>query len=283
MKSEIQFFNTEHLQKSDCLWKFLTIEKFFSLVLNSKFHFTRLDSFNDPLEGVSSELLLLNHTKEALLKTPLFSELSKYHSIDVYPTQTDSLQEQLHKTQKFQFANCWYVSPKDVESIAMWNLYSAMNSVAMNISFENFRHRIERGELSSRITVKSFTLGLVKYVNYSDPKEITELQKTLWQIAFTKDRSYEYEKEFRVIAEIPEYPEIPFKPKEGISLEYQKKFHQKNSQIYSLEVNPKNFLEYEFEIVFHPKMPNWVQKDLALILERFEIPFVTRKSNLEIK
>lgn len=269
--------------KNDYLWKFVSIEKFLSIVLNKKLYFTRIDCFEDVQEGISPELLLLNHRKNALMSLPPFNVLSQYHSIDMFPSETDNLIDKLKETQKCNFANCWYLSNENIESVAMWNLYSQPNSVALNIKFSDFYDKILKIGVESRVKLKSLILGKIKYVNFQNPIELDKIKEEIENTAFLKDQSFIHENEFRFVAEIEKSKEILFFPKEGFSKYMQKEFFERTSQLYGFDINLNDFLDYKFEIVFHPKMSDWVKKDLKNILEKFQIPFKTRDSKLKLK
>ncbi|MCD8451425.1 hypothetical protein LNI90_04940 [Tenacibaculum dicentrarchi] len=280
---ELTIFNISKTDKDDYLWKFVSIEKFLSIILNTKMYFTRIDCFEDLQEGISPQLLLLNHQKKSLMTMPHFAELNRLHSIDLFPKETDLLIDQLKETQKLNFANCWHTSKENIESVAMWNLYSEPNSVALNISFEDFYLQLQKSGVEANITIESLTLGKVKYLNFQSPKDIDKAKKEIENTSFLKDLSFRHESEFRFVAKIKNYDIEPFSPKKGLSKYMQKELYERTSQIYGLNVLLRDFKEYKFEIVFHPKIENWVKEDLLKVLRKFDIPFKTRESNLKIK
>ncbi len=280
---EMFVYNISEEDKADYVWKFVSIEKFLSIILNSKLYFTRIDSFEDTQEGISPELLLLNHQKNNLLTLEPFKELSRIHSIDMFPKETDLLIDKLLETQKLNFANCWYSCSNNVESVAMWNLYSEPNSVALNIKLEDFYLQIQESGFRPNNNVKSMTIGKVKYLNFNDPNEIAKAKDEIENTAFIKDLSFSHEREFRFVAELEKYEIKPFSPVQGLSKYKQKEFYDRTSQVYGLNFLLNDFLKYNFEIVFHPKMQDWVKNDLKAILKKFDIPFKVRDSNLKIK
>ncbi|HUX55263.1 MAG TPA: hypothetical protein VMV56_12665 [Williamwhitmania sp.] len=282
-KTNIELYNIKTIDENDFLWKFVSIDKFFSIILNKKLYLTRIDSFEDELEGIEPKLLLLNHQKNALLSLPPLNELKSFHDIDIFPEETDKLIDQLKEIQKYNFANCWFLSNKNIESVAMWNLYSQPNSVALNIKLSDFYDNLLRSGYTSRIKLKRLILGVIRYVNFQNPHELELLEKEIGLTPFLKDKSFSHENEFRIIAEIEKYKHPPFKPKAGFSKYRQEEFYNANIQIYGLNIILHEFFDYKFEIVFHPKISKWVKEDLINILERLEVPFKTRDSNLKLK
>lgn len=281
-KFNIEVYNSEKIKEHDYLWKFVSIEKFFSIILNQKLFFTRLDYFEDNLEGIHPELLLLDHTKKALLDLPPMN-LFKGFSIDILPSQSDNLIENLKETQKFNFANCWFLSSNNIESVAMWNLYSQPNSVALNIKYSDFYHKFTNDGYNSGIDLQNIIIGAIDYIDFQNPNEIEQLKNKIKHTPFIKDKSFSHENEFRIIAEIEKYETKPFKPKPNMSKYMQEEYYLKHSQIHSLDIFLTNFLEYKFEIVFHPKITKWIKNDIIKILDKFEIPFRTRDSKLKLK
>lgn len=277
---KIEHYNIESINSNDYLWKFISIEKFLSIILNRKLFFTRLDKFEDTLEGIAPELLLLDYAEDALLNLPF--EISSF-PYNLLSTRSDSLMDKLHETQKYNFANCWFLSSDNVESVAMWNLYSKPNSVALNIKFNNFIDKITKNGIRSNINIKNFMLGGINYIDFQNPIEVGESIEKLKFTPFIKDKSFRHENEFRMIAEIENYKVKTFEPKPGISKYKQKEFYDRTSQIHGVNIWLNNFLEYDFEIVFHPKIESWVKDDISKILEKFEIPFNSRESNLKLK
>jgi hypothetical protein len=280
---EMKIYNVGEKDKNDFLWKFVSIEKFLSIILNSKLYFNRIDGFEDLQEGISPELLLLNHQKDSLMKLEPIKKLSQIHSIDMFPRETDLLIDKLKEIQQFNFANCWHSCKDNIESVAMWNLYSEVNSVALNINFEDLYTQLQKSGIQANVNLKSFTMGKVKYLNFQDSNELDKAKDEIENTAFLKDISFGHENEFRFVAEIDKYPIKPFSPKEGISKYKQKDFYDKSSQIYGLDVLLRDFFDYKFEIVFHPKMEEWVKSDLKKIIKKFNVPFNTRDSKLKIK
>ena len=86
------------------IWRYLSLEKLLSIVSTRSLHFSRLDRFQDPWEGVWPKSLLkaLGHGL-------------KQNKLDMIRNVPDNLR-------KMFFVNCWHDSPH--ESAALWNQYA---------------------------------------------------------------------------------------------------------------------------------------------------------------
>jgi hypothetical protein len=50
---EIEEYNKLAFDEDEYLWKYLDMHKFLSFILKKELFFTRLDKFEDPIEGVT--------------------------------------------------------------------------------------------------------------------------------------------------------------------------------------------------------------------------------------
>jgi hypothetical protein len=133
------------------LYRYLTIDKLLDLLLNERISLVRLNLFDDKLEG--SEL---NH-----LRLNCFSDLEKKYmqkqggtlssiSLTVNPTQRNERSRQRENFQETNYASCWYIN--DYESVAMWQLYSKPDSVAIKIPYKVLNKELLNGnfEINSK-------------------------------------------------------------------------------------------------------------------------------------
>lgn len=276
-----EFLDDSDIFENDYLWKFVSIEKFFSFVLNKKIYLTRLDKFEDALEGISLDYVLFNKTKDLVKKT--FSKhLPPFIGIEFNASESDKFYEEFQKFQQSYFASCWFISQDNVESAAMWNLYSAPNSFAIKINYNKFKSNFTQFRFDPEI-VTQILLGRVNYYNFQNPSELIEKKKSIKSPVFLKDISYIHEKEFRIVAKIEPiiYPEKKYKT--GISKETTDNSYKKQGCI-GINLELLNFESFDFEYIFHPKTESWIKADLKMILNKFGIPFKNiLESNLKFK
>lgn len=266
-KSDILFLKEEPKDDS-FLWKFLDKDKFISMFLNQKLHLTRLDVFDDSNEGISQSKILFERYTDYLIQN--IPELKEAHidgmDVQINPTKIDKEKEKLENYQKSHFANCWFISDTDEESVAMWNLYSSPNSVAIKIQYKDFKKYIIELDFK-KVNLKKMILGKVKYLNFYNPLELTNIDDN--QLGFIKEISYSFENEYRILGEI-EFKKPPKKEyKNGISKKSVDESYDKLYNIKGKEIYLKDFHLYPFKIVMHPKSQDWATQDLKKLL--FEI------------
>lgn len=128
----------------------------------------------------------------------------------------------------------------------------------------------------------SLTLGIVKYFDFQNTEIVSKIKEEKENRVFHKDISFNHESEFRKV--INRQYEQPFSKnyKNGISKKHQDELY-KSLETYGFDIKLKEFLDYKFEIVFHPKMSSWVKDDLKKIISKFDIPFISYDSVLKLK
>jgi hypothetical protein len=157
--------------------------KFVDLLQRRALWFTRLDQFPDPYEG-----LLTKPTAEFFAAT---RSRTGYRGGVNY-----------EKFRKLRCVNCWHMN--DYESAAMWDLYSKAGGVAI-------RSRFSRLAESFPATVPIRSWGIrgenVRYLDYET--DITAGETSEGLIAhtpgfFCKRKSFEHEREYRLVISLEE-------------------------------------------------------------------------------
>lgn len=177
------------------IWRYLSIDKLFDLMIFKRMPFIRLDSLGDPFEGSISLKCTYEEWKDRLRMTERF-----FHSLPCEapdgttsaPLTGEGLREaietSIRKQQSFHrryskthYASCWHQS--DHESDAMWNLYNA--SVAVKSSV---------GRVRSALNYPwSMRAGNVTYLKYGTETLASEFR------AFYKRLEFAHEKEVRFL------------------------------------------------------------------------------------
>ena len=126
-----------HNQPSEgaILYRYVTIDKLLDFLFNKRIPLIRLNLFEDKLEGVNIKHLLLNYGSDKLTQeiAPFFGKLVQSIGNSINTGNRNSLRRQREIFQNSNYASCWYIS--DHESVAMWQLYSKPDSVAIRIPF----------------------------------------------------------------------------------------------------------------------------------------------------
>lgn len=173
---------------TDFLWRYMSFEKFVSLLYTRSLYFTRSDKFNDPFEGF----------------TPPSVKSHFERTIDDITT-LEKIQDNLHK---YIYCSCWHHA--EDESMGMWEKYHMHNSgIAIKTTFGDFKKcLVEEDEVY---------VGKINYIShyeYQPPKNLNEM-KMLYTSFFHKRKPFEYEQEFRaIISRIP-LPLMKYFDKEG--------------------------------------------------------------------
>ena len=159
-------------EDTDYLWRYMSFEKFVSLLATRTLFFTRADKFDDPFEGFTPPLVKEGYER-TLRDINIFDEFQK-------------------NCRKYALCSCWHQA--DEESMAMWEKYHLHNSgIAIKTTFGDFKACLGEG-------YRVF-LGKIEYINhyeYPVPDNISELSM-LYTWYFHKRKTFEHEKEFRAI------------------------------------------------------------------------------------
>lgn len=234
--------------KNPYLWKYYDLHKFIYLLTNQKIFFTRLDNLDDPFEGLSTKFLRDNH-KNAKSE----AELDHLYSLNKESKEEFEKLKEFNKvinshmtsvSQTKQYVSCWFNS--DRESMAMWNLYSNQDLVAIKVNFEILRTCITESfaDLAKQNENKISIIGdEIKYLKLNPFDENLKMQSLNYS-ALKKDKSYSYENEYRFLI---------------ISNDNELK-----PNFFSV---PINLEKLEMTILTHPKMENWKFDNLNELLK----------------
>ena len=244
----------------DYLWKYVDLHKLMDFINTSQLHFNRLDLFEDPIEGLPTSQLRRNYLTESVYNKALERKIIAQHP---------KLEEEILKDffaspkQKQQFVSCWFHDER--ESMAMWNLYSNKDSVAIKVKTNEFlNYTKEQGELfleshGYRLNLIGDIIDYLK-LNPFDPNLPKQKRRFA---AFKKDLSYKHEQEYRLlIFTHPKWTEAT-----------NKKFFK----------FPFDFEKVKIEIVCHPLMPKWKRKNIEKLAVKIEPEIRVSKSSITLR
>jgi hypothetical protein len=282
-KLEIEFINDDKLNPEGYLWRYIDFHKFFAFIRNQRLFLTRLDKFEDKREGIHLSHLQIEMLKRGMDKDPIFDQFQGIMTIDNLPSLTNQTEDELKEIQRFNFANCWFYDERGAESVAMWNLYSKPNSVALRIRYNDFKEKLLSSGVKSERKIKKLTLSPIEYIDFQNFQEVSKVSSDLHSSVFIKDLSFSHENEFRIVAEQEKFEIKKREYKEGISRQHQDKLYDSIYEYPGFNLILNDFSSYEFEIVFHPKSEEWAIKDLKELIKKYDIPFKTNESNLKLR
>ena len=160
---------------TDFLWRYMSFEKFVSLLGTKSLFFTRADKFDDPFEGFTPPLVKKDYARTV--------------------GDTNTLEEFQKNWSKYTLCSCWHhTGDAEEDSMAMWDKYHMRNSgIVIKTTFGDFKDCLGEG-------YRVF-LGNIEYINhyeYPVPQNIAELSM-LYNWYFHKRKTFEHEREFRAI------------------------------------------------------------------------------------
>lgn len=246
------------------LWRYLDVHKLIDLLHNEKIHFTRLDLFEDELEGITARNILLKAftqseaiTEENINKTlPRDAQL---RGIENDSKLRKEYSENLSNSQQTQFASCWFVGSK--ESVAMWKLYSKEGGVAVRFNaFDLAKSLIASAEAYTNSDFEVLVLGNVVYKNIW-PLDMNEKFDGRFN-AMKKDNSYSHENEFRFIAIT----------------------HMRAKGKYEYWRLPIGALKsYDFQVVTSPYMNKFQKENIENLLSKYHLQEKIQQSKIAIR
>lgn len=279
-KIDVTFINDENINENAYLWRYMDIHKFLSFIFNKSLYFTRLDKFEDSKEGITMSHLFYQNLKREMDNHPMFDKIKTYMSVDTLGGEMNKIDSELEKIQKCNFANCWVIGENNSESVAMWNLYSKPNSIAVKIKFSDFKKLLTSKGLHSYDSTIKILCSPINYINFQKP-DLKSIKN--FDSVFTKDISFKHENEFRIIVKEKEreIPTINYKP--NLHNRKIEKLHNEHWNYSGVELDFFDFEDYNFEIVHHPKSQDWAKKNIDEILKVSKIKFEVNESILELK
>jgi hypothetical protein len=156
------------------LWKYFRLERFISMLSESRIHFASANQFVDPFEGAVAVQLNVPPPD------PRYAEM-------------ESTERAFFELKRLTKISCWHQAA--YESDAMWKLYAGEHKgIAicttpdrMRAAFKPFRLRPEYG-------VEDLWAGSVEYVDLT----LVRMRVDMLGRFFFKHRAFEWEREFRL-------------------------------------------------------------------------------------
>jgi len=246
----------ENLPGKALLTRYVDLHSFLYFITQNKLRFARLDLFEDLNEGFSIETAeavkevanrsrSIKHLNDKERKLQSVGELKKEHS---------ALQEQYIQYQRKLFACCWYMGDK--ESVAMWNLYSNADSVAIRFNANELIDLLSKISAQENAHFSEMQYGNVEYA------DLAASDKALQPgcIGFLKDDSFQHEQEFRFMVE-----------------------RNADDDILEYEVCIGDLKKIDFVIISHPKMEEWKIRNILNVLSCYQLMEKFQPSELTLK
>ncbi|MDE0470156.1 MAG: hypothetical protein OYL97_24160 [Candidatus Poribacteria bacterium] len=254
----------------DILWRYLSFEKFASLLSTKSLYFVRADQFEDPFEGRVPQLILEQYVQKA-------KRLGKKESQAVIELWED--------WRKWVMCSCWHHG--DHELMAMWERerYGRYNS---GITIKTTMERLKTS-LTYEEGIDVY-IGKVRYINYQDfdPPNVLRMS-TIYSPFFFKRKAFKCENEVRaIIDDSPYRKEDFFRVKKDFSLkpqEFDLKTLQKRIKHLKKNENKGQPLCVDLntlidEVIVAPRAPHWVIKAIRSMVHQYGFDFEVNPSIL---
>jgi hypothetical protein len=237
------------------LTRYVDIHSFLYFITQNKLRFARLDTFEDLNEGFS--VFTAEQVKDVARQSRSMREITdKDHLMEQLSRLKQDhsrLELEYRRHQRSLFACCWYMGER--ESVAMWDLYSNPDSVAIRFNANQLIQLIT-GIAAGDDSQNRLQYGAVEYAELSAID--TPLDNSC--IGFIKDSSFSHEQEFRFLTG---------KDDEHDSLEY--------------ELCLGDLKQIGFTIISHPKMEQWKIRNILNVLSCYELTGKFQPSELALK
>jgi len=259
--TEIELIKPKILPRDEeFLWRYFDIHKLLHLLKEKRLRYTRMDQFEDALEGIPFETLerfAKINNEPTLNLANIILETDKY--LIKTETKLFGRLDEILQIQSSHFVSCWFYEQR--ESMAMWNLYSNPDGVALKVSFGKLKALLKPDLKVSGI--KGYFCGKVEYQDFrnQDPYAVNGLSK-LGKVSLRKDVSFSHEKEIRFVIKTDTTTN---KLKTGI------------------DSDKLNFKELNIKIVCHPRMAEWKKRNIKQILKDEGISTSYAESEIKLR
>ncbi|NLR46313.1 DUF2971 domain-containing protein [Priestia megaterium] len=150
------------------VWKYMSLEKMESLLINKALFFAKPSVFIDPLEGSYSNWDI--------------EQLDEYSELPYITSR-----EEMKKIQEFSAISCWHIN--NFESAGMWDLYlDGKDGIAIKTNYSDLINSI----IDLRYKIFS---GNLQYIDFK--KEMTS--NNVYDTLFYKRKSFAHENELRLM------------------------------------------------------------------------------------
>ena len=243
------------------LWRYIDLSKFIDLLNRKELFFTRLDNFEDPFEGASTEKDYLD--REQYIKSHLYAEnsedkhalfltyndeLIRYYTLN----SMDDVTESFNAKRKLYFANCWHLN--EFESEAMWKLYlQSREGIAIQTSVSRLEKALE--------DIPAKYMSEVKYIDYQNDRFEGEDNEAA--VYFFKRNHFEHEKEYRII--------IPRVFSKDIGAPHKVVDEDEQNRHFGIHIPVADLSTLIEDVYISPTAPGWFADVVTAVMEKFNL------------
>lgn len=181
------------------VWRYMNFKKLWNLLADNELYFARLDTFEDPLEGIDiddrKQIELLALKRDGI--NPLFRDSFDRISVS---------SETYNRKRQLWFASCWFLTEAidtgdspHFESVAMWKYLSDTNTFVVKLSFSELLALFAKSaENYAGEDASSAWYGKVEYLNFFE-QAFKRGNGQKFFVPLLKDKSFYFENELRLL------------------------------------------------------------------------------------
>lgn len=254
----------------DTLWRYMSFEKFASLLATESLHFARADTFEDPYES---------------FVPPSIMHLFKQETRHLGEKESPAVIELWKEWRKWVMCCCWHQANQ--ESMDMWGRYDMHNSgIAIKTTMQRLKSSFTCKE---NVPVHICKVRYINYYGFKIPNSISDMNR-IYLPFFYKRKEFRNEHEVRAIIDtFPHIKEKFFRVKRGpninrqaidrqqlLGIEYHKVDEEDRGRDLKVDLNT---LIDEIIISPYPK-GEWVTETVRSVVQRFDFHFPVNRSRL---
>lgn len=212
----------------------MDLHRLIYFVTTGKLFFSPLAYFDDPLEGISEDVLFGEEENDQTRNSTDDGEQTPFYT------------PHLEKIQRTLFASCWFLGAR--ESLAMWETYSNSDSIALRFPPQHLCDVVANNFAAlDEPDFEVMVHGKVEYFKLSpfDPSDEAIKNCQHKYSGFLKDISYKHEEEFRFLL--------------------MRSYETDGTGFF--EFCPGPLREMDFTVITHPNMEHWKFKNICNILK----------------
>lgn len=250
-----QLPDIETPKDKEILWRYMSLEKFANILAKKSLFFARVDTFEDPFEGV--------------LPPPL-EQLYQSYMDDLNKDVQQAVFKLWNNVRKHSMCSSWYCGKH--QSMAMWEKHHMRNSgVAIKTNMGNLKNSLP--------CQPDIFIGKIKY-KFESPDILEALDtNTIYSALFYKRESFEHENEVRAIIDNSQLIDELFKGKRAVSPEelINLDFPEIPEKGTKLEIDVATLISKVFT---SPYTDQWVADTVKSMVRKYGYKFNVCRSNI---
>lgn len=228
------------------IWRYMDFIKFVDIIDRKKLFFPTIDRLEDPFEGSFPKAYIdyFNANLDKIFNPTVWSFIDREHA-------PESFSRARRQARKFICVSCWNMQKE--ESAALWKLYcSIYNGIAIQSTIKKLKNSLKNER-------RDIYIGKVRYIDHYSQPPSKSLSDDLFPNPYLyKGKSFSFEKEVRVIIELPRLKKTSDDSAEFIS----------GHTGYDAVIDPQLLIE---KIYLSPIPSNngWQERIIKLLLEKY--------------